>query len=211
MTYEVKLFRILNAIQAARKSSINEFTVKLYTKALDDFDVNEIYDILYKNEQQEKVLKVKETPSYTIPHGMKEEDEFDHSLSGRTHFTLELLDSFDDWYNKQTSSQKAIDRQVVFDSTTGILTINDKHVSLQKGSFRTELLALIIKNSKKLLQWDDVIERILGIKNTEELTKNKNKFYSACDGLQKRIAQKTGINDFLIFTKSTVQLNPKYL
>jgi len=40
---------------------------------------------------------------------------------------------------------------------------------------------------------------------------NKNKFYPACDGLTKHIASKIGVNDLLIFNKSTVQINPKYI
>lgn len=96
----------------------------------------------------------------------------------------------------------------------GLLNIEGKKVKLNKDSFRAKLLELLLKDDKsrkKEWSWDEVIEAIEDTKD-EELTKeNKNRFYPACDGLTKQIALKTGINDFLTFTKSTVQINSKYL
>src|SRR6266446_9486507 len=100
MTYEEKLLKILEAIQAARKNHINNSLVKLYitkTDGLDEFDANEIYDILYKVDQQNKVLKVNDTPSYIMPHDISDENRYDHQLSGHSYFTLELFHNFDDW------------------------------------------------------------------------------------------------------------------
>lgn len=104
--------------------------------------------------------------------------------------------------------------KVSYDSMKGTLDIEGKKVKLNKDSFRAKLLELLLKDDKsrkKEWSWDEVIEAIEDTKD-EELTKeNKNKFYPACDGLSKHIASKTGVNDLLIFTKSTVQINPKYL
>ena len=61
------------------------------------------------------------------------------------------------------------------------------------------------------MSWDEVIEEIEDTKGKEATTENKKKFYPACDGLAKHIASKTGVNDLLTFTKSTVQINSKYL
>lgn len=114
-----------------------------------------------------------------------------------------------------TSSAEVSETKLLsYDPKTGKLDIQDKPVKLTKDSFRAKLLELILKDEKskkKEWSWDEVIEEIEGITDTDELKEKKNKFYSACDGLTKFIAQKTGINDLLIFTKSTVQLNPKYL
>ena len=42
--------------------------------------------------------------------------------------------------------------------------------------------------------------------DTNDFTK-KDKVYFACDGLQGQIAKKAKTNDFLIYTKSSVQIN----
>ncbi len=104
--------------------------------------------------------------------------------------------------------------KVTYNPQKGELDIEGKKVKFKKDSFRAKLLELLLKDDKsrkKEWSWDEVIEAIEDTKD-EELTKeNKNKFYPACDGLSKFIAQKTGVNDLLTFTKSTVQINPKYL
>lgn len=107
-----------------------------------------------------------------------------------------------------------ITTKVTYNAQNGELDIEGKKVKLNKDSFRAKLLELLLKDDKsrkKEWSWDEVIEAIEDTKN-EELTKeNKNKFYPACDGLSKHIASKTGVNDLLTFTKSTVQINAKYL
>jgi len=109
---------------------------------------------------------------------------------------------------------KKVAIKVTYDPQKGELDIEGKKVRLNKDSFRAKLLELLLKDDKsrkKEWSWDEVIEAIEDTKD-EELTKeNKNKFYPACDGLTKHIASKTGVNDLLIFNKSTVQINPKYL
>lgn len=109
---------------------------------------------------------------------------------------------------------KKVAIKVTYDSQKGELNIEGKKVKFKKDSFRAKLLELLLKDEKsrkKEWSWDEVIETIEDTKD-EELTKeNKNKFYPACDGLTKHIASKTGVNDLLTFTKSTVQINSKYL
>lgn len=110
--------------------------------------------------------------------------------------------------------QSKVKLRVTYNAQKGELDVEGKKVKLNKNSFRAKLLELLLKDDKsrkKEWSWDEVIETIEDTKD-EELTKeNKNKFYPACDGLSKHIASKTGVNDLLIFNKSTVQLNPKYL
>lgn len=104
--------------------------------------------------------------------------------------------------------------KVAYSSQKGELDIEGKKVKLNKDSFRAKLLELLLKDEKsrkKEWSWDEVIEEIEDTKSKEATTENKKKFYPACDGLSKFIAQKIGINDLLIFNKSTVQVNPKYL
>lgn len=168
-------------------------------------------------------------------------DEFKHSSAFHrwdTVVTVTLkLSKFDEFYRKirdeyvkrnksddkkeekpKTESlkidPKKVTAKVTYNAQKGELDIEGKKVKFKKDSFRAKLLELLLKDDKsrkKEWSWDEVIEAIEDTKD-EELTKeNKNKFYPACDGLTKHIASKTGVNDLLIFNKSTVQINPKYL
>jgi len=101
-----------------------------------------------------------------------------------------------------------------YDPQKGVLDIEGKKVKFKKESFRAKLLELLLKDdksSRKEWSWDEVIEKIEDISDPDLLKEYKKKFYPACDGLSKQIASKTGITDFLTFTKSTVQINAKYL
>lgn len=114
-----------------------------------------------------------------------------------------------------TSKKQTIDKpKISYDKQKGVLEIEGNEVKFDKESFRAKLLELLLKddkNIKKEWSWDEVLEEIEGIKDADTLKENKKKFYPACDGLSKLIAQKTSINNLLIFNKSTVQINPKYL
>jgi|GEM_PF-1791793 len=109
---------------------------------------------------------------------------------------------------------KKVKQKISYNPQKGELDIEGKNVKFKKDSFRAKLLELLLKDNKsrkKEWSWDEVIEAIEDTRD-EELTKeSKNKFYPACDGLSKHIASKIGVNDLLIFNKSTVQINPKYL
>lgn len=118
---------------------------------------------------------------------------------------------------KTTQTKLAIDsaeQKVSYNSKNGELTIEDKKVKFKKDSFRAKLLELLLndtKTRKKEWSWDEVIESIEDTKDADLTKEKKKKFYPACDGLSKHIASKINVNDLLIFNKSTVQLNPKYL
>lgn len=165
-------------------------------------------------------------------------DEYTHNRDGwDTTVTVSLrLSRFDDFYKtirdeyvKQNKSDgkteksrtaplkidsKKIFTKVNYDPRKGEVDIEGKKVKFKKDSFRAKLLELLLKddkNSKKEWSWDEIIEKVEDTKDENSTKENKKKFYPACDGLSKFIAQKTGINDLLIFNKSTVQINPQYL
>lgn len=101
-----------------------------------------------------------------------------------------------------------------YDPDKGLLNLNGQIVKLNKDSFRAKLLELLLqddKNRKKEWSWDEVIEKVQGTDDLDTLKENKKKFYPACDGVSKFIALKIGVNDLLIYTKSTVKINSKYL
>jgi len=109
---------------------------------------------------------------------------------------------------------KKVTTKVTYNAQRGELDIEGKKVKFKKDSFRAKLLELLLKDDKsRKKEWscDEVIETIEGITDLDLLKENQKKFYPACDGLSKFVAQKTGINDLLVYTKSTVQINPKYL
>lgn len=113
-----------------------------------------------------------------------------------------------------TPDSTKVKPKVTYSAQKGELDIEGKKVKFKKESFRAKLLELLLKDDKsrkKEWSWDEVIETIEGITDLDLLKENQKKFYPACDGLSKFIAQKTGVNDLLIYTKSTVQINPKYL
>ena len=162
-------------------------------------------------------------------------EEYTHNRDNwDTVVTVSLrLSKFDDFYKtirdeyvKQNKSneksettplkinQKKVSIRVTYDPKKGELDIEGKKVKFNKDSFRAKLLELLLKDDKsrkKEWSWDEVIETIEDTKGKEATKENKNKFYPACDGLTKHIASKIGVNDLLTFTKSTVQLNSKYL
>ncbi|OGK30351.1 hypothetical protein A3F29_00950 [Candidatus Roizmanbacteria bacterium RIFCSPHIGHO2_12_FULL_33_9] len=101
-----------------------------------------------------------------------------------------------------------------YDPQKGVLDIEGKKVKFKKESFRAKLLELLLKDDKsRKKEWscDEVIETIEGITDLDLIKDKQKKFYPACDGLSKFVAQKLSINDLLIFNKSTVQINSKYL
>lgn len=109
---------------------------------------------------------------------------------------------------------KKVVAKATYNAQKGELDIESKKVKFKKDSFRAKLLELLLeddKSRKKEWSWDEVIEAIEDTKDKELTRENKNKFYPACDGLTKHIASKIGVNDLLIFNKSTVQINPKYI
>lgn len=109
---------------------------------------------------------------------------------------------------------KKMAEKVAYNAQKGELNIETKKVKFKKDSFRAKILELLLKddkNRKKEWSWDEVIEGIENTKGKEATKESKKKFYPACDGLSKHIALKIGVNDLLIFNKSTVQINSKYL
>lgn len=211
MKSDEKILKILNCIQEARNISINPKLVNLYiTKAdgLDSFDKNEVWDILYKIEKHDKVIKIESVPLSVALHATVDyEIDINNTQS---HFSIEILDKFDNWLLKKYPREKIVEH-ISFNSKTGELNVNGKSVLLRRNTFRSDLVALMISNKKKVWEWEEIVGKIEDVSDDDVLKDSKKKFYPACDGLQKLIAQKTGISDFLIFNKSTVQINPKYL
>jgi hypothetical protein len=115
---------------------------------------------------------------------------------------------------ENSKADPVINRKVYFDKATNTLFIGN--TPYKTKGFRLQLLTLFFKNEKaKIKDWqlDNLFDRLEGKESTatEDYQKFSKRLYSACDGINKQISIKTGINDFLIFTKKTAKLNPKYI
>lgn len=176
-----------------------------------------------------------EGTQYLVKQGIASQANYDNDdVLGYGNIEIKIhLVKFEDFYKaikdefekRKKSFDKAEEKSKTIDKTTiklkatynaqkGELDIEGKKVRFKRDSFRAKLLELLLKDDKsrkKEWSWDEVIEEIEDTKGKEATTENKKKFYPACDGLSKHIALKTGVNDLLIFNKSTVQINPKYL
>jgi hypothetical protein len=211
MTSNEKLLKILNAIQEARKASVDPSIVNLYlTKAdgLNDFDANEIWDILIKIEHDEKVLKIESVPKIVDIHAGTDTEKAIYNT--QTYFSIKILNPFDKWLLKLLPSETPL-KGLYFDDKTGKLTINSKTITLRRSTFKSGLVIALLSNKKKDWSWEEILGEIEHLEGEKVPLEFKEKFYPACDGLQKSISQKIGLNDFLIFTTSTVRINPKYL
>ena len=211
MTSKEKILLILNAIVEARTISSDPSLVNLYLSradGLDDFDPNEIFDILTKIENDEKVLIIEGIPGIVDLHTGTVADEALYNT--KTYFSIRILDTFDQWLQEFIKVDKS-EKLIYFDNRTGELNIHGKVIKIRRNTFRSDLIALVLQKKMKTWSWDEVVEKIQGTSDKDLLKENKSKFYSACDGLQKSIAQKTSINDFLIFNTNTVRINPCHL
>lgn len=195
--------------------SLDREAIHLYMigNRLDKLDPNEVWDILHKVEIEDKVFEIISFPSVLNIRLGEFEDVMYNTAS---HFTVKINDGFEKWANKSSSNNNSTTAQATYNQSSGMLSIDNKHVKIRKDSFRANLLVLLFKNKSsrnKEWSWDEIIAQIEGINvnDTQTLKANKKKFYPACDGLSKHIASKIGVNDLLIFNKSSVRINRKYV
>jgi len=107
MTYEEKLSIIISALREAQKATRKEYYTNLYlTKhnRLTEIDLNELHDILLKLQDDEKVITVKDIPTKLKSVFEQTDDAF---KGEKTYFLIDILDSFDDWYENYLLKQKS--------------------------------------------------------------------------------------------------------
>jgi hypothetical protein len=203
MTYDEKLSRILEAIQATRETSINTSTVNLYiTKAdgLDDFDPNEIYDILHGIERKEKVLEIEDVPSLVAPHSGHPPASF--LGNAQSHFSIKLLTGYDDWRSKVFLKEK---KTYFFNKDKGILNIKGSEIEFKVGGRRIPYLNALV-NTDDYLYHSDVANELEG---AEQIKDAKNTYYELCRGITTRLSE-FGISDFLEYDYNRARINPLY-
>lgn len=116
---------------------------------------------------------------------------------------------------KSMTSDLTHDISMSFNSKNRMLFIGEKSVKF--SGFRGELITLLFKNEKnKKTKWwyaENLFDELQGeiSSQLEEKKQFSDKMYSACDGINKRVAVKTGYTDFLYFNTTSLQLNPHIL
>jgi len=106
---------------------------------------------------------------------------------------------------------KDVSDKASYNKDNGKLTLKGQSVTFRKNTLRKSLLSLLFSNSSKEYSWDVVIAKIEGVEELDLRQKDKSKFYTACIGLNSRIANYLGVKDFLINNTQTVKINPKYI
>lgn len=98
-----------------------------------------------------------------------------------------------------------------YDSDKKVLKIAGKSISLAKKGKETDsikLLETLLKDTNKNW-WNDEILEDWGYRTDEDTTKNKT--YHAGKGLNKKIKDVAGIEDFIEHTTTEFKINPRYL
>jgi hypothetical protein len=98
-----------------------------------------------------------------------------------------------------------------YDSDKKVLKIAGKSISLAKKGKETDsikLLETLLKDTDKTW-WNDEILEDWGHRTDEDTTKNKT--YHAGKGLNKKIKDVAGIEDFIEHTTTEFKINPRYL
>ena len=112
------------------------------------------------------------------------------------------------------SSQCREDFYEGFDSEYGILQFANKEILIAKKegveNSQVRLLSTLIKDIARWWSTDEILEDWEGI-DARLQDFSKNIFYDAAYKLNKTVAVKTGITDFLEYTTKKYRINPLYL
>jgi hypothetical protein len=106
MTYDEKLSIIISALREAQKATRKKYYTHLYlteNNRLTKIDPNELHNILLKLQDDEKVINVKDIPTKLKPVLKQTEDML---YGEKIYFLINILDSFDDWYENYLMKQK---------------------------------------------------------------------------------------------------------
>ena len=107
------------------------------------------------------------------------------------------------------NTDKKLKTKVRFDSSSGILYIHGQKVTFRKTKKPYELLNFLFtkaENIGKSLYYDEIVT----FWGTDEGYTNKN-FYDDCSYIKRKIATKTGLNDFIDVSNTQIEINSKYL
>ena len=112
--------------------------------------------------------------------------------------------------NKDESDGETI--KIVFDPHTSKITAGKGRptVKTELSSRQFHLLDLLYKSKKHSVEADLFIEKHIADSTTNASTEGV-KFYQTCEAIDKKVAKAYGVTDFLIYSTTCCQVNPKYL
>ncbi len=100
----------------------------------------------------------------------------------------------------------------IYEKELGELIVDGCRLAFRPSKTR-DLLNIVLKDDNAVHQewfYDELNELIEGIKVEKFGKEERDKFYEVCKAIVRRIAAKSGVVQFLIFTKSSVKVNPIY-
>lgn len=142
MTYEEKLYRIIQAIREAKKATRQGYYVKVYTDdKLKDINEKELRDILLQLQDDEKVIKLQDQPTKLKP--LFQQQLSNELISGiKDYFLIDVLDDFDTWYEQYLLKHKSSIRNMDYINLLKIYDIVlDINEELQIGKSATIIVA----------------------------------------------------------------------
>jgi len=97
--------------------------------------------------------------------------------------------------------------------TDGILKFKNKEINFTNKQNQKDLLNTLFKNPKKNYSYDELQEDWdeTGIDEAKYPNDYWRKFYSAGDDIDKAVAIKTQIEDFITKNTKEIRINPKYI
>ena len=112
--------------------------------------------------------------------------------------------------NKKFEKSTFNNSKPYFDEEKSILRFKGKEIVIakNKASRAHFMLGIIFKDTERNWSYMDIIDEMGGNDYKKEDWK---KFWQAVNGINKKIAEATTINDFLIITSKEVEINKKYL
>ena len=136
-------------------------------------------------------------------------------------FSKELLVKFEEYEkqqkieqqpSKEEPKQAEIAKTWYFDSKNNSLHINQTKIRFKNDSLRSGLLRIFSKNKNNQTSEHHFTELFAQINGSEpaDVKKAKRKMYDAAQGLVAQIATKTGQQNFLICTSSTVRVSSQF-
>lgn len=111
----------------------------------------------------------------------------------------------DNQVNKEVKTKKQ--NGINYDSKTKILNFKGTKINLSGGPIQADLLITLFKEPEKNWSNDEIYEDW----GEEDFKEKTNKFYTAGYEINKAIAVKTTVNDFLILSTKEIRINEKYL
>lgn len=209
----VHIIYILNAGEAGKEPfKIPKFLEGLKLSYLNSWDsIKEAESYRRRNVQAWAINETFGAGSKVRAHEIESDFKLRSKLSLIRRLHNDLLEklSYDQSGGRENESETS-EKKLGFVIKDGKLFYNDTEVVIKtiKNTNQAYLLKIILDNPNEVLEFEDVWEQLFGGKVEP---KKWRKVYNAVYGLNGKITKQTQVSDFLLFTKTTIRINTKYL